>query len=55
MAVAVALQYPLPGRLVLLHPAWLLPSLQGLLLIALVMANPRRIDTEVAGHPRCWA
>jgi hypothetical protein len=46
VAVAVALQYPLPGRLVLLHPVWLLPSLQGLLLIALVMANPRRIDTR---------
>jgi hypothetical protein len=46
VAVAVALQYPLPGRLVLLHPAWLLPTLQGLLLIALVAANPRRIDTE---------
>ena len=46
VAVAVALQYPLPGRLVLLHPVWLLPTLQGLLLIALVMANPRRINTE---------
>jgi len=46
VAVAVALQYPLPGRLVLVHPDWLLPTLQGLLLIALVMANPRRINTE---------
>jgi hypothetical protein len=46
VAVAVALQYPLPGRLVLLHPVWLLPTLQGLLLIALVMANPRRINIE---------
>jgi len=46
VAIAVALQYPLPGRLVLVHPVWLLPTLQGLLLIALVMANPRRIDTE---------
>jgi hypothetical protein len=46
VAVAVGLQYPLPGRLVLLHPVWLLPTLQGLLLIALVTANPRRIDTE---------
>jgi hypothetical protein len=45
VAVAVGLQYPLPGRLVLLHPVWLLPTLQGLLLIALVMANPRRIDS----------
>ncbi len=46
VAGAVALQYPLPGRLVLLHPVWLLPTLQGLLLIALVMANPRRVNTE---------
>jgi uncharacterized membrane protein len=46
VAVAVALQFPLPGRLVLVHPDWLLPTLQGLLLVALVMANPRRINTE---------
>jgi uncharacterized membrane protein len=46
VAVAVALQYPLPGRLVLVHPAWLLPTLEGLLLLALLMANPRRIDTR---------
>jgi hypothetical protein len=46
VAAAVALQYPLPGRIVLLHPVWLLPTLQGLLLIALVMANPRRINNE---------
>jgi hypothetical protein len=46
VAAAVALQYPLPGRLVLLRPVWLMPTLQGLLLIALVTANPRRIDTE---------
>ena len=46
VAAAVALQFPLPGRLVLLHPDWLLPALQGLLLLALVMANPRRINRE---------
>ena len=46
VAAAVALQFPLPGRLVLLHPAWLLPALQGLLLLALVTANPRRINLE---------
>jgi uncharacterized membrane protein len=46
VAIAVALQYPLPGRLVLVHPVWLLPTLQCLLLIALVMANPRRINRE---------
>ena len=46
VAVAVALQFPLSGRLVLLRPAWLLPTLEGLLLVGLVMANPRRINTE---------
>jgi hypothetical protein len=46
VAAAVALQFPLPGRLVLLHPVWLLPALQGLLLIVLVTANPRRINIE---------
>ena len=46
VAVAVALQFPLPGRLVLLHPDWLLPALEGLLLLALVTANPRRINRE---------
>ena len=46
VAVAVALQYPLPGRVVLVHPIWLLPTLEGLLLVALVTANPRRINTE---------
>ena len=46
VAVAVALQFPLPDRLVLLRPAWLLPALEGLLLLGLVMANPRRINRE---------
>ena len=46
VAVAVALEYPLPGKLVLVHPDWLLPTLQGLLLIVLVAANPHRINTQ---------
>ena len=46
VAVAVALQFLLPGRLVLLHPVWLLPVLESLLAVALVMANPRRINRE---------
>ncbi len=46
VAVAIALQFPLPGRLVLLHPAWLLPTVEGLLLLALVVANPHRINRE---------
>ena len=40
------MQFPLPGRLVLLRPVWVLPVIQGLLLLALVMANPRRINRE---------
>jgi uncharacterized membrane protein len=43
---AIALQIAVPGRLVLLHPVWILPALEGLLLIALVMANPHRINRE---------
>jgi hypothetical protein len=46
VAAAVALQYPLPDRLVLLHPAWVLPTLEVLLLAALILANPRRINVE---------
>jgi hypothetical protein len=46
VAAAAALQYPLPGRLVLLHPVWLLPTLEILLLAGLVAVNPRRINTE---------
>jgi uncharacterized membrane protein len=44
--VAVALQYPLSGRLVLVHPVWLLPTAQILLLLGLVVVNPRRINRE---------
>jgi hypothetical protein len=46
VAAAVALQLPLSGRLVLLHPVWLLPAVEGLLLLVLVMVNPRRINRE---------
>jgi len=46
VAAAVALQFLLPDRLVLLRPAWLLPALEGLLLLGLVMANPQRINRE---------
>ena len=46
VAAAAGLQIPLPGRVVLLHPTWLLPLLEGLLLMALVIANPSRINTE---------
>jgi hypothetical protein len=42
VAVAIALQLVLPNRLVL-HPAWLLPALEGALAVGLIAANPRRI------------
>lgn len=40
---AIAMQVALPER-VALGPRWLLPSVAGLLLVALIAANPRRID-----------
>jgi uncharacterized membrane protein len=46
VVIAIALQFPLSGRLVLVHPVWLLPAVEGLLLVALVVANPRRINNE---------
>ena len=45
-AAAIVLQIAVPDRLVLLHPVWILPALEGLLLIALVMVNPHRINRE---------
>jgi len=45
-AVGIALQIMVPGRLVLVRPVWVLPALQGALLVALVLANPHRIDRE---------
>ena len=45
-AAAIALQLPVPGRLDLVRPAWVLPAVQGALLVALVVANPRRINRE---------
>jgi uncharacterized membrane protein len=46
VVVVIALQFPLPDRLVLVRPVWLLPALEGLLLLVLVMANPRRINRQ---------
>jgi hypothetical protein len=46
VAVAIALQIAVPDRLVLLRPAWALPALQAALLVALVIANPHRINRE---------
>ncbi len=46
VAVGIALQVMVPGRLVLLRPVWALPALQGLLLVTLFTANPHRINRE---------
>jgi hypothetical protein len=46
VALGVGLQVAVPGRLVLVHPAWVLPSVQGALLIILIAANPHRIDRQ---------
>jgi len=46
VVVAIVLQSLVPGRLTLVHPVWLLPALEGLLLVALVVANPHRINRE---------
>ena len=45
-AIGIALQVMVPGRLVLVRPVWVLPALQAALLVALVLANPHRIDRE---------
>jgi len=45
-AVAIALQVAVPGRLVVLRPVWVLPALEGVLLLALVLANPHRINRQ---------
>jgi uncharacterized membrane protein len=43
--VAVALQLTVPAELAF-HPRWLLPVLEGLLFVALTLANPARITRE---------
>jgi hypothetical protein len=45
-AAGIALQVAVPGRLLLVSPSWVLPAVQGVLLIALVAANPHRIDRQ---------
>ena len=45
-AVAIGLQVAVPGRLAVLRPVWILPALQGIMLLALVLANPHRIDRQ---------
>jgi uncharacterized membrane protein len=48
VAVAIALQLVLPERLVI-RPSWLLPSLEGLLIVGLVAANPTRMNRTSTG------
>jgi hypothetical protein len=43
VGVAIALQMLLPNELVI-HPSWLLPALEGALLVGLIAANPTRIS-----------
>jgi uncharacterized membrane protein len=45
-AAAIALQLPVSGREVLVHPVWILPAVQGALLVGLVAANPHRINRQ---------
>ena len=45
-AVAIALQVAVPDRLTLVSPSWVLPALEGALLICLIVANPHRINRE---------
>ena len=46
ITVAIFLQGPLPDRLVLFRPTWLLPALEGALLVMLVALDQYRIDKE---------
>src|SRR5690349_12855772 len=46
IAIGIALQTAVPGRLLLLRPVWLAPAVQGAFLVALVIANPHRINRE---------
>jgi uncharacterized membrane protein len=46
VAIGIGLQVAVPGRLVLVHPAWILPAVQGALLIILIAANPHRINRQ---------
>ncbi|HEX4218037.1 MAG TPA: hypothetical protein VHZ02_06700 [Acidimicrobiales bacterium] len=47
LAVAIALQVALPDRIIRgLGPRWLVPALEGALLIALIVANPGQITKE---------
>jgi hypothetical protein len=44
--VAIALQVAVPDRLAVFRPAWIMPALQGVLFIAIAVANPGRINRK---------
>ncbi|HVT64651.1 MAG TPA: hypothetical protein VHD81_05835 [Mycobacteriales bacterium] len=46
VAAAIALQLLLPRSIKLIHEPWLLPSLQGAVLVALIASNPFKIQRE---------
>jgi hypothetical protein len=45
-AAGVALQMAVPGQLKLVQPSWIIPAVEGMLLVALLAVNPHRIDRE---------
>ena len=46
IAAAIALQLVMPSRLVPVHPSWVFPAVDALLVAGLIIANPRRIDRQ---------
>jgi hypothetical protein len=47
ITAAIFLQWPLPGKLALLQPTWLLPAMEGALLIIIVILDSNhRVDRE---------
>lgn len=45
-AAGIALQVEVPDKLVLVSPSWIMPAVQGVLLVVLITVNPHRIDRE---------
>jgi len=45
-AIGIGLQIAVPDRLVLLRPVWVAPVVQAAFLVALVLANPHRMNKE---------
>jgi hypothetical protein len=46
IVAAIALQLLLPKSIILIHERWLLPALQGAVLVALIISNPLRITRQ---------